>query len=98
MRVGPATADERPVPAQDRLGGDEEGSPALPWHETGQGGDECPVGPRESGPTDLAAQDGQLVAEQEDLRLLGRGVHPMDTEQPEDATDESVEVGQCHGG
>ena len=30
------------------------------------------------------------------LRLLGRGVHPMDTEQPEDATDESVEEGQGH--
>ena len=36
--VGPVSADERSVPAQDRLGGDEERRPAFSWHESRQGG------------------------------------------------------------
>ena len=35
--------------APDRLGRDEEGRPPLSWHDPGQGGDQCSVGPTESG-------------------------------------------------
>ena len=97
VRVGPVPPDERPVPAQDRLGRDEERRPALPWHEPGQGGDECPVGPAEPGSCDLAAQDGQLVAEHQDLGVLGDGVHPVDAQELDDATDQAVEEAERHG-
>ena len=85
------------MPAQDRLGGDEERRPTLPWHEPGQGGDERSVGPGEPGSCDLAAQDGQLVAEHQDLRILGDGVHPVDAQELDDATDQAVEEAERHG-
>jgi hypothetical protein len=43
-------------------------------------------------------QHGHLVAEYEDLRVLGRGIHPMDANDLNDAPDETVEEGQGHGG
>jgi hypothetical protein len=86
------------VPTQDRLWADEEQSPALPRNKTGQEGDEGPVGPGEAGTGDLPVQHGQLVAEYEDLSILGRGIHPMDANDLNDAPDETVEEGQGHGG
>jgi hypothetical protein len=65
-------------------------------NKTGQEGDEGPVGPGEAGTGDLAAQRGQLVAEYEDLSVLGRGIHPMDANDLYDAPDETEEEGQGH--
>jgi hypothetical protein len=62
MRVGPALLDQRAMPAEDRLGRDEERTPALPRHKTSQERDECTVGPGETRTADLAAKYGQLVA------------------------------------
>ncbi|MGD0286211.1 MAG: hypothetical protein ABSC31_07520 [Acidimicrobiales bacterium] len=45
---------------------------------------------------DLPAKDGQLVAEHEDLRVLGRGIHPMDANDLNDAPGETIEKGQGH--
>src|ERR1035437_7494969 len=98
FRGGPALLDQRAVPTQDRLGRDEERSPAFSRNKTGQEGDEGPVGPGEAGTGDLPVQHGQLMAEHEDLRLLGRGIHPMDANNLNDAPDETVEEGQGHGG
>ena len=86
------------MPAEDRLRRDEERSPALSGHEAGQEGDEGTVGPGEAGTGDLAAEHGQLVAEHEDLGILGRGIRPVDANDLEDASDETVEEGQGHGG
>ena len=96
MWVGPAPPDERPVPAQDRLGSDEERRPTLPWHESGQGDDERPVGPGETGSGDLAAEDSQLLAEHQDLGILGGGVHPVDAHEVDDTTDQAVEEAEGH--
>jgi len=63
-------------------------------NKTGQEGDEGPVGPGEAGTGDLPVQHGQLVAEYEDLRVLGRGIHPMNANDLHDAPDETVEEGQ----
>lgn len=65
--------------------------------ESGQGGYERSVGPAEAGSGDLTAQDGQLLAEHEDLRGLGEGVHPMDAHELEDLTDQAVEEAKRHG-
>jgi hypothetical protein len=37
-----------------------------------------------------------VLAEYEDLRVLGRGIHPMDMNDLNDAPDETVEEGQGH--
>src|ERR1019366_9077256 len=96
VRVGPALLDQRAVPAQDRRWADEERSPVFSRNKTGQEGDEGPVGPGEAGTGDLAVQHGQLVAEYEDLSVLGRGIHPMDANDLNDAPDGTVEKGQGH--
>src|SRR5450759_2052888 len=96
VRVGPALLDQRAVPAQDRLWADEERSPVFSRNKTGQEGDEGPVGPSEAGTGDLPVQHSQLVAEYEDLSVLGRGIHPMDANDLNDASEETVEKGQGH--
>ena len=45
----------------------------------------------------MAAEDCQLVAQDEDLRVLGGGVHLVETEQLEDARDQPMEQAECHG-
>jgi len=91
-------ADERPVPAQDRLGGDEEGRPALPWYKAGQGSDECSIGLGEPGSCDLAVQDGQLLTKHQDLRILSDGIHVVDAKELDDPTDQAIEEAECHSG
>jgi hypothetical protein len=70
----------------------------LTRNETSEEGDEGTVGPGEAGTGDLTAQHGQLVAEHEDLGILGSCVHAVDAEHFQDAPDETVEEGECHGG
>jgi hypothetical protein len=72
VRVGPAPADQRTVPTEDGLGRDQERTPALARHETGEEGDNGAVGPGEAGTSDRAAKHSQLVAEHEDLGILRR--------------------------
>jgi len=74
VRVGPAPADERTVPTEDRLRRDEEQTPALARHETSEEGDKGSVGPGEAGTGNLAAKHSQLMAEHEDLGFLRRAV------------------------
>jgi hypothetical protein len=46
----------------------------------------------------LAPEHFQLMAEHQDLRVLGGGIHPMDTDELEDAPDEAKEEGEGHEG
>ncbi len=96
VRVCPALLDQRAMPAQDRLWADEERPPALPRYEASQECNESTVGPGEAGTGDLPAKHGQLVAKHEDLRVRGRGIHPMDANDLNDAPDETIEEGQGH--
>jgi hypothetical protein len=70
-RVGPRAGDEAPVPAQQRLRGDEEAGPAGPGQDTADGSEQGAVGGLEPGSWHLAAQHEQLVAQHEDLQVLG---------------------------
>ena len=97
VRIGPAPPDERPVPAKDRLGRDEERRPPLSGNQPGESGDERPIRPAEAGTGDLASQHGQLVAQHEGLCILGDDVHPVGPDQLDDAPDESVEEAERHG-
>jgi hypothetical protein len=54
-----------------------------------------PIGPGEAD-GGLAAQNGQLVAQHENLSVIGHVIQPMNEEQLGDAPEEPVEEGQCH--
>jgi hypothetical protein len=71
MWVGPGACDEAAVPAQQRLGLDEEAGPAGPGQDAADGGEQRPVGGLELGSWGLAAEHGELMAQDEDLKVLG---------------------------
>ncbi len=92
---GPAAADDIAMPAQDRLRGDQQAQPLAPrfrYHGE-QGREQCPVCPVQVRATRLPPlQDGELVAQDQDLcgppRFLAPGQpqpggHPRDQEEDE---------------
>ena len=85
------------MPAKDRLGRDEERCPPLTRNQPSEGTDERSIRPGEAGTGDLALEHGQLMAQHEDLGVLGHGVHLVDADRLGDATDEPVEEGERHG-
>ena len=85
------------MPAKDRLGRDEEGCPPLTGDQASEGTDERSIRPGEAGTGDLALEHGELMAQHEDLGVLGHAVHPVDADRLCDATDEAVEEGERHG-
>jgi hypothetical protein len=70
-QVGPGTGDQTAVPAQQRLGLDQEARPAGPWQDAADRGEQGSVGGLEPGPRGLAAQHGELVPQDQDLKVLG---------------------------
>jgi hypothetical protein len=70
-RVGPCAGDQPPVPAQQRLGPDEEARPARPRQDTADGGEQGPVGRFELWSWSLAAEHGELMTQDKDLQILG---------------------------
>jgi hypothetical protein len=71
VRVGPGAGDQPPVPAQQRLRLHEEARPAGPGQHAADRGQQRPVGGLQPESWDLAAQDGELVAEHQDLKVGG---------------------------
>jgi hypothetical protein len=59
------------VPAQERLGLDEEARPAGPGQDAADRREQGPVGRLQPGSRRLAAQDDELVAQDEDLEIFG---------------------------
>jgi hypothetical protein len=59
------------VPAQQRLGLDQEAGPAGPGQQAADGGEQGTVGGFQPGSWNLAAEHGQLVAQHQDLQVLG---------------------------
>jgi hypothetical protein len=70
-RGGPLSADELTVPAQDRRRGDQESAAATSGEQSGEYGDHGAVAPVEPRSWCASLQDGQLMAQNEDLDLLG---------------------------
>jgi hypothetical protein len=68
---GPAAGDESPVPAQDRGGRDEHSEASARREESGQGGDQGSVWPADPRPRSAPLKHSELVAQNEDLDLLG---------------------------
>ena len=72
VRIGPGAGDQSPVPAQQRLRVDQEAGPAGSGQRAADGGEQGSVGGLQPGSWELAAEDGELVAQDEDLQVFGR--------------------------
>ena len=98
VRVGPASADQSAMPAEDRLGRNEERRPPLAWDQLGQGGDERPVRPGEAGTGDLAAGarpvGGEARGSRRPWRRRPSGWIPK---QFDHTADQAVEEAERHG-
>ena len=70
-RVGPCAGDQPPVPAHQGLGPDEEARPARPRQDTADGGEQGPVGRLQRRSGSLAVEDGELMVQDKDLKILG---------------------------
>ncbi len=64
--------------------------------ETGEQRNKGAVGPGESRLLDLAPEDRELVTQNHDLHVLRKGFHPVDVDQLEGATRQTVEERQGH--
>jgi hypothetical protein len=71
VRGGPAAAHELTVPAQDRGWSNQESAAAMSGEQPGEGGDHGAVVPIESRPGRASLQYCQLMAQDEDLDLVG---------------------------
>ena len=65
--IGPATAHQVPVPAKEGVGLDEESSDVPPVKEPAQAGEQRSIGRLEHRAGHLATQDGDFVAQHDDL-------------------------------
>ena len=71
VRVGPVVRDDAPVPTQDRVGLHEEDRPAVTVEHSRERGEDRSVGGFATRTRDLAFEDRELVAQHEDLGVLG---------------------------
>jgi hypothetical protein len=69
--VGPLPADELAMPAQERRRGDEKGDPTVPRDRPARRGEEDPVDGPELGWARGPLQHPELVAQDQDLEVLG---------------------------
>ena len=106
LGVRPVSADEATVPAKEGLGSYAERRPALPRQEPAQRCEPGPIGRLEAGPRLLAAQDLELVAQHQDLDLLGAAATKDEHHEREQSTDDEVgerpqvgteKIGLAHG-
>jgi hypothetical protein len=69
---GVAAAQQVAVPAQDGVGGDDQGEPSQRWSgdDVEQSGEKRSVRWSEPGFVDLALQDGELVAQRQDFDVF----------------------------
>jgi hypothetical protein len=70
-RVGPCAGDQAAVPAHQGVWPDEEAGSARPRQDTADGGEQGPVGGLQPGLWSLAAEHGELMTQDKDLKVLG---------------------------
>jgi hypothetical protein len=98
VRGGPGTGDQPAVPAQQRLGLHEEARPAGSGQRAADGGEQGAVGRLEPRPWNLAAEHGELVAEDEELQVLGGVAAGQQHEQLDGAAQRKVGELRQHAG
>jgi hypothetical protein len=90
------SADHAVVPSQQRLGRDHEDRPSGPGQETAQRRQQRTVFGLELRPWVLAAQNCQLVAEDQDLHLFGVRRAPAEHHQPKHTAQRQVDERPDH--
>ena len=98
VRVGPPSAYEAAMPAQDRVRGDQAMATqrsGQPLDERGEHGPVCPV---QAGSGVRATEHGDLVPEDEQLDVLGGGRAADEQEQSEHVKEDQVQQPQRHDG
>ena len=96
--IGPGAGDQAAVPAQQRLRGDEEAGPAGSWQHAADRGEQGSVGRLQPRSLDLAAQHGELVAQHQDLEVLGGVAAGEQREQLDGAAQGQVGESRQHAG
>ena len=96
--VGPSSAHEAAMPAQDRVRGDQAMATQCSGQPPDEGGEDGPVRPVQAWSWVGAAQDGDLVAQHEELDVLGGGRAAQQQDQPEHLAEDQIEQPQRHGG
>jgi hypothetical protein len=92
VRVGPHAGDQPAVPAQQRLGFDQEARPAGSGQRAADRGEQGPVSRFQPGTWGLATEDRELVAQDEDLQILdGVAAGKQQHEQLKGATQREVD-------
>jgi hypothetical protein len=69
--IRPGVGDQAAVPAQQGLGGDQEAGPVGSWQHAADGGEQGSIGRLQPRSLDLAAQHSELMAQHQDLEVLG---------------------------
>jgi len=84
------------MPAQQGPRGDDQAQLAelAAGHQPGQRGHDCPVGPRQPRCLDLPLEDGDLVAQNQDLSVLG-AIGPGEQGEPAEHA-QHRQVGESH--
>jgi hypothetical protein len=83
------------MPTQDRVRSDEEDRPAITAEHASERGEDRSVLRFEARSGDLALQDGELMAQHEDLEILGPIAAAAQHQQVDHEPDETVEAGHA---
>jgi len=96
VRLGPPSANEAAMPAQDRVGGDEAVARQCAGQPPHEGGNTARSARSKRGRWVAAVQDGDLVREHQELDVLGGGRATRQQHQPEYVPEHQVQQPQRH--
>jgi hypothetical protein len=94
--IGPSSADEAAMPAQDRVGGDQAIATQCSGQALDEGGEHGSVHPVQARSWVGATEDGDLVAQHEELVVLGGGRAAHQQDQREHLAKDQVQQPQQH--
>jgi hypothetical protein len=97
VRVGPASGNQFSVPAQQRRRSHEERVPQGTTQHPGQRGEQDSIGRLKIRSVDLTAQYRDLVAQHQDLDLLGAVTPQHQDDKLEGASQREIGKGPEHG-
>jgi hypothetical protein len=96
VAVGPFPAHQLAVPTKERLRPDQERGPSLSRERSAQRSQVQPVPAAEAGPADLAPEDCELMAKDEDLDIVAPSIRRA-SHKGDQPAQEQVDEGEKHG-
>src|SRR4029450_8194547 len=84
------------MPAPQRLRCDEEAGPTLAWEYAADGGEQSAVGGVQLGPGGLPLEDDELMAQHQDLQVLGGVTASEQREELDGAAEREVDESGQH--